>query len=135
MPRLLELTLVLVLLVLTAGVVSLLWQLRRTAQGLDAFLLATRKDLAQITEDVHASRVRMDLLGAAVQTHLDEISGFIGAIRAVKEGVKGFMGAVARIFAPSSNTLVGILGGIKAVVELWRRSRARKDPPAPGPAS
>ena len=25
--------------------------------------------------------------------------------------------------------------GIKAVVELWRRSRARKDPPAPGPAS
>ena len=126
MSRLLELTLVLVLLALAAGVVTLLWQLRRTAQGLDAFLVATRKDLAQITEDVHASRVRMDHLTASLQTDLDEVAGFIGALREVKEGVQMITGAVRRALDPTSNALIGLLGGLTAAIGLFRRSRTPK---------
>ena len=106
----LELTLILVLLALAAGLVPLLFQLRRTAQGLDAFLLSTRKDLAQITEDVHASRLRMDHLGVSIQIYLDEISGFVGVLRAVKEAVKSFG---------------GIFGGIGSVLNLFRSGHPR----------
>ncbi|MBK7293439.1 MAG: hypothetical protein IPI84_06600 [Holophagaceae bacterium] len=62
MPLALEITLILVLIALAVGLVPLLHQLRRTAQSLDLFLLSTRKDLTQIAEDVHASRLRMDHL-------------------------------------------------------------------------
>ena len=127
MPIALEITLVLVLLAIAAGLVPLLWQLRRTAQGLDAFLRDTRKDLAQITDDVHASRLRMDHLGVSVQAYLDEVSGFIGAIREVKQGVQSITGAVRRALDPASNALVGIMGGITAAIGLYRRSRAPKD--------
>jgi hypothetical protein len=128
MPIVLETTLVLVLVVIAYALVRLLRQLRRTAQGLDDFLQATRKDLAQITEDVHASRLRMDHLGVSIQVHLDELAGFMGAMREVKVGVQSFTGAVRRAFAPASNPFAAIIGGITAVVALFR-----KDPPKPAP--
>jgi hypothetical protein len=128
MPLLLELTLVLVLLAIGGALVSLLFQLRRTAQGLDAFLLSTRKDLLQITEDVHASRLRMDHLGISLQYYLDEISGFIAVARDVKEGVTSFTGALRRALDPASNPFAGIIGGITAVMTLFRRNRAKREP-------
>lgn len=128
MPIALELTLILVLLAIAAGLVPLLFQLRRTAQGLDAFLLATRKDLAQMTEDVHASRVRMDHLGVSAQLYLDEVAGFIGVMRSVKEGVRTVAAGIRGALGPASNPMVGLLAGLGAVLVLFRRSRAPKTP-------
>ena len=134
MPVLLELTLVLVLLAIAGALVPLLFQLRRTAQGLDAFLLSTRKDLTQITEDVHASRLRMDHLGVSIQVYLDEISGIIAVARDVKEGVSSFTGALRRALDPASNPFAGIIGGIVSVMTLFRRNRAKREPgPEPQP--
>ena len=131
MPIALELTLILVLLAIAAGLVPLLFQLRRTAQALDAFLLSTRKDLAQITEDVHASRLRMDHLGVSLQVYLDEISGFIAVVRAVKDGVQSFTAGIRR--AMDASPFAGLLGGFSAVWALFRRHQARQ-PGRPEPA-
>ena len=128
MPIVLEATLVVVLVLLAAVLVPLLWQLRRTARGLDDFLLATRKDLTQITEDVHASRLRMDHLGVSIQTYLDEVSGFVGVIRDIREGVQSVTGALRRALDPASNPLAGIMGGITAAIALFRRHQTRDAP-------
>ena len=68
----LQATLILVLAAIAIGLVPLLFQMRRTAQGLDAFLIASRRDLSQIADDVHASRLRMDHLAVSLQASLDE---------------------------------------------------------------
>lgn len=61
----LEVTLIVALVALVVVLMSLLYQLRRTTQGLDALLLSSRKDLSQIEKDVHAFRLRMEhLLGS-----------------------------------------------------------------------
>jgi hypothetical protein len=130
MPFALELTLILVLLGIAAGLVPLLFQLRRTAQGLDAFLLATRKDLSQMTEDVHASRVRMDHLGVSVQVYLDEVAGFMGVLRGVKEGVRAVTAGIRSALDPASNPMAGLLAGLGAAAALFRRART---PDAPDP--
>ena len=133
MPIALELTLILVLLATAAGLVPLLFQLRRSARGLDAFLLSTRRDLTQITEDVHASRLRMDNLGVSLQTCLDEVSGFARLVRGVGEGVQSFTSGLRRILDPAANPLAGLIGGIAAAVSLFKH-RKRKPDPGPGPA-
>ena len=132
MPIALELTLILVLLALAAGLVPLLFQLRRTAQGLDAFLLSTRRDLAQMTEDVHASRVRMDHLGVSLQVYLDEAAGFMGAVRQLKHGVASCAAGLTSLFNPTANPVAGLLAGLGAVVALWKRA---KPPETPDPAA
>lgn len=70
----LEITLILALATIVASLVPLLHQLRRSARGLDLFLAYTRKDLAQIAEDVHASRLRMDELACTLQPALADFS-------------------------------------------------------------
>lgn len=128
MPIALELTLILVLLAIAAGLVPLLFQLRRTAQGLDAFLLSTRKELAQITEDVHASRLRMDHLGVSLQVYLDEISGFVAVMRAVKDGAQSFTAGIRRAFDPDASPLARVIGGLSSVWTLFRRTQALRQP-------
>jgi len=126
MPLALEITLIAVLAVLTACIVPLIFQLRRTAKGVDAFLLATRKDLVQITEDVHASRLRMDRLGNSLQAYLDDISGIMAVMRDVKEGVASFASGIRRALDPASNPFAGIVGGVSAIMTLFRRNETRK---------
>ena len=130
MPPALEWTLILVLLALAAGLVPLLFQLRRTARGLDAFLLATRKDLAQMTEDVHASRLRMDHLGVSVQAYLDEVAGIMGVARGIKDGVLGFAALIRSTLGPTTHLIAGLMAGVGAAVALFRS--ARTSPEAPG---
>lgn len=125
MPIALEVTLILVLLAIAAGLVPLLFQLRRTAQGLDAFLLATRKDMAQMTEDVHASRVRMDDLGVSVQGYLDSVAGFIGMARGLKEGVRAIAAGIRSVLVPESNPAINLLTGLNAMMALFKPSRTQ----------
>ena len=88
MPIALEITLILVLVALAVGLVPLLFQLRQTAQGLDQFLLSTKKDLSQIAEDVHASRLRMDNLASTLQQTLCEFSVFAKTVGELGSRVK-----------------------------------------------
>ena len=48
----LEVTLIAVLAALAVGLVPLLFQLRKTARHLDAFLLSSQKDLSRIAKDL-----------------------------------------------------------------------------------
>jgi hypothetical protein len=118
----LELTLILVLLALSAVLIPLLIQLRRSARGLDAFLMAARQDLARIADDVHASRMRMDNLGVSVQAYLDEVAGFMGMIRRVRDGVRTVTAGLRSALAPSAGSASGILAGLGAVLGMFRRA-------------
>jgi uncharacterized protein YoxC len=121
MPIALEITLILVLLALAVGLVPLLYQLRRTAQGLDLFLLSTKKDLSQIAEDVHASRLRMDHLAGSLEVSLCEFSVFARSIGEVGSTVKELNARFRTTIESASRTFGGVLGGISTVLAFFKR--------------
>jgi len=120
MPVALEITLIVVLVALAIGLVPLLFQLRRTAQGLDAFLLSSRRDLSQIAEDVHATRLRVDHLADSLQTCLAEVSVFGRVLGDVGRTVKDFQCRFHSTIESASRNLGGILGGISAVLAFFK---------------
>jgi hypothetical protein len=120
MPIALEITLIVVLAALAIGLVPLLFQLRRTAQGLDDFLLSSKKDLSQIAEDVHASRLRMDHLVGSLQTSLDDLSAFAQLTGEVGRTLKQFHTRFHTTIEAASRNLGGILGGVSAVLAFFK---------------
>ncbi len=123
MPIALEVTLILVLIAVAMGLLPLLFQLRRTAQNFDAFLLSTRKDLSQITEDVHVSRLRMDQLTGSIQTYLDELSTFVQLMGEVGQTVRNFHSRFHNTVESASRNFGGIIGGVSAVLAFFRSKR------------
>lgn len=124
----LEVTLILVLVAIAGGLVPLLFQLRRTAKGLDAFLISSRRDLSQIVEDVHASRLRMDHLAVSLQASLDEISVFAQLMGEVGGMVRNFHNQFHSTIESASRNLGGILGGISAVLSFFKRPSTQQEP-------
>lgn len=128
MPIALEITLILVLAALTAGLVPLLFQLRRTAQGIDLFLLSTRRDLAQIAEDVHASRQRMDVLSGTLEQTLSEFSVFAKAVGELGNKVNDLHEQFRTSLESTSRIVGGVLGGISAVLDFLNRAQTAHEP-------
>ncbi len=128
MPITLTVTLILVLAVLTVGLVPLLFQLRKTAQGLDAFLLSTKRDLSQIAEDVHASRLRMDHLAVSLQASLDEVSAFAEMMGEVGRTLKEFHTRFHSTIDSASRNLGGVIGGISAVLAFFKPKQTPHEP-------
>lgn len=123
MPIALEVTLIVVLLALAVGVLPLLFQLGRTARGVDAFLLSTRKDLSQVAEDVHASRLRVDHIADSLQISLDELSDIAQVIGEVGHTVKNFHNRFQTTIESTSRNLGGIIGGVSAVLAFFKSRR------------
>ena len=128
MPIALEITLILVLIALAVGLVPLLYQLRRTAQCLDLFLLSTKRDLAQIAEDVHASRLRMDHLAGSLEVHLGEFAGFAKSIGEVGTTVKVWHTRFRNTIESASRTFGGVLGGISTVLAFCKSKQTPHEP-------
>jgi len=120
MPIALEITLILALVALAVGLVPLLHQLRRTAQSLDLFLLSTRKDLTQIAEDVHATRMRMDTLSASLAESLGELSVFARSIGEVGTTVSEWHTRFRNTIDSASRNFGGVIGGISAVLAFFK---------------
>lgn len=120
MPIALEITLILVLIALAIGLVPLLYQLRRTAQNLDLFLLSTQKDLTQIAEDVHASRLRMDSLAGSLAGSLRELSVFARSVGDVGVTVSEWHTRFRNTIESASRNLGGVIGGISAVLAHFK---------------
>ena len=128
MPIALEITLILVLAALAIGLVPLLFQLRRTAQGLDAFLLSTRKDLAQISEDVHATRLQIDSLGGSLQTSLDELSNFVRLTGIMGRRLQDFHSRFHRTLESAFQNFGGLIGGVSAVLTFFKKRQTPYKP-------
>jgi hypothetical protein len=122
-PIALEITLILVLALLAAGLVPLLFQLRRTARGLDAFLLASSKDLAQIAGDVHASRLRMDHLAGSLQSSVDELISIFQAVGEAGRSLKSYHSRFLGTIDWASRNLGSVIGGISGVLAFFKRSK------------
>jgi len=128
MPLALEITLILVLLALVAGLVPLLNQLRRTAKSLDLFLISSSRDLAQITEDVHASRMSLDHLAASLADTLGELSVFAKSIGEVGATVSEWHTRFRRTIDSASRNFGGILGGLSAVLAFFKSKSTPQEP-------
>lgn len=120
MSTVLQVTLILVLVALAIGLVPLLYQLRRTAMGLDAFLLSSKRDLAQIAEDVHASRLRMDRLATSVQGSLNEFSTLAESAGDVGRSLKQVHTRIHSIIEYASRNFGSIVGGLGTVLALYK---------------
>lgn len=128
MPLALEITLIVVLVALAVGLLPLLFQLRRTAQSVDAFLLSTRRDLSQIAEDVHESRLRMDQLTGSLQTYLDELSTFVQLMGEVGQTVRNFHNRFHSTIESASRNFGGIIGGVSAVLAFFKSRKSSNKP-------
>jgi len=128
MPIALEVTLIVVLIALTAGLVPLLFQLRRSAKTLDAFLLSSSRDLSRIAEDVHASRQRVDDLAATLQVSLDELSGFAKHVGELGQAMKALHTRFYSAMESASGQLGGLIGGISTVLSFFKDRRASPPP-------
>jgi hypothetical protein len=132
MPIALELTLIGFLLAISAGLVPLLYQLRGTARELSAFLLSSRKDIAQIAEDVHSVRLRVDHLAESLQVSLDELAVLARLAGELGSTVKTVHARFQCILESTSRNLGGIIGGISAVLALFKsrptHSKAEQEP-------
>jgi len=128
MPVALEVTLILVLIALAIGLLPLLFQLRTTARGLDQFLLSARRDLSQIAEDVHASRLRMDHLAGTLQATLTDLSTFTRSVGEVGQTVKEWHHRFRTTLESASRTVGGLLGGLSSVLAFFH-SKSTQAPP------
>ena len=128
MPIALQVTVIVVLLALVAALVPLLIQLRRTAMGLEVFLASSRKDLAQIAEDVHASRLRMDHLAGSFQIYLDELLSFVQVMGEMGRTVRQFHARFNSTLESASRNVGGMLGAISGLMSFFHRN---KTPHAP----
>jgi uncharacterized protein YoxC len=128
MPIALEITLILVLIAVAVGLVPLLVQLRKTAQGLDLFLLSTKQDLSQIAEDVHASRMRMDHLAGSLAGSLAELSVFAKSVGEVGNTLTDLHARFRNTIESASRNLGGIVGGISAVLAFFKSRPTSHEP-------
>ncbi|MBK9797672.1 MAG: hypothetical protein IPP58_14520 [Holophagaceae bacterium] len=128
MPLALEITLILVLVALAVGLLPLFHQLRLTAKGLNAFLLSTTKDLSQIAEDVHASRLRMDHLAGTLQLTLVEISVFAKSVGEVGTKVKELHTEFRNSLESTTRIVGSVMGGIGAVLAFLKNQKSPETP-------
>jgi uncharacterized protein YoxC len=128
MPIALEITLILVLIAVAFGLVPLLFQLRKTAQGLDLFLLSTKQDLSQIAEDVHTSRLRMDHLAGSLAGSLAELSVFAKSVGEVGNTLADLHARFRNTIDSASRNLGGIIGGISAVLAFCKSRPTSHEP-------
>lgn len=120
MPLALDITLILVLVTLVAALVPLLIQLHKTARGIDRFLATVQRDVSQIAEDVHASRLRMDHMAGSVEVSLAEFSAFSKTIGAVGHTVEALHAHFHSSFESASRGLGGFMGAISTVLALFK---------------
>ncbi|GEM_PF-3522869 len=128
MPIALEITLILVLVAVAVALVPLLYQLRKSAQAMDLFLLSTKLDLAQIAEDVHASRLRMDHLASTLQSTLYEFSVFAKSVGELGGWLKELQTNFRTSLESASRNFGGIIGGISAVLAFLKTRQTPHEP-------
>lgn len=128
MPIALEITLILVLIALAVGLVPLLFQLRRTVQNLDLFLVSTGRDLAQIAEDVHATRLRMDHLAGSLEIQLADFAGFARTIGELGTSIQEWHTRFHNTIESASRTVGGLLGGISTVLAFCKSKQTPHEP-------
>ena len=128
-PISLQITLIVVLLALAAGMLSVIFYLGRATRSLDVFLQGAQKDLTRISDDAHASRLRMDQLADSLQTSLDEFAGLARAAGNVGRMVGDLqtqfqigMESVSR----NLGSLLGLLGPVLAVFRSPRHSHGEE---------
>jgi uncharacterized protein YoxC len=124
MPLALQITLILVLVALAVALVPLLLQLHKTARGLDAFLIAVKNDVTQITDDVHASRLRMDHLASSLQGSLVELASFSKALGEVGDTVRDVNIRFRHGLESASLGLGGVMGWISAVLAFFKSKQS-----------
>jgi hypothetical protein len=125
MPISLQITLIVVLLALAAGALSVCFYLGRAASSLDGLLRTAQKELTRISDDAHASRLRMDQLADSLQISLDEFAGcarMVGnAGRLVNELQIQFQSGMES----ASRNLGSFLGLLGPVLAAFRSPRQR----------
>lgn len=121
MNVLLQITLIAVLIALAAGLVPLLMQLRRTAHAMEILLASSRRDLDQITQDVHEVRLRMDALAGSLQGSLNELSRFTEAVGEIGRSLQTIHSRIHRVVDFATHNLGGLAGGISTVLALFKR--------------
>ena len=111
MNSVLIVTLIAVLVVLTAAVVPLLIQLRRTALAVERFAESATLDLKRVAEDVHATRVQVEGLVGRFQPSpsggaMDGLLGFLqgGSLGRFAPLLTGLIGLISMFLAPKAKS-------------------------------
>ncbi len=116
MSTLLQVVIALAVVALTAALIPLLLQLRRTAQAVEGFAKSAGTDLTRISEDVHATRERVEGLADLAQKGLEH-PGPIGQV------VFGLVGALPSLLHPrpqGTNLVELLVTGLRSALSFFR---------------
>ena len=116
----LQITLILVVVALTAGLLPLIFQCCRTAKALEVFLESAQKDLNEIAEDVRISRQNLDQLTVTLKGSLVEVSVFASALGVAGRALRDCQLQFQSRFEAASRLLGGLLGGLGSALSLFR---------------
>lgn len=114
MPLALQAVLVLALAAVAVSLVLLLLELRRALRGFEAFLAAAQHDLADLVEDAHATRRRMEEVTTALQPRLLALDQVAQAVRDAGDLVRGWMSTYRRGLDRGADLLGMALGAARA---------------------
>ncbi|BDU78754.1 hypothetical protein [Mesoterricola sediminis] len=117
MDHALQIVLTVVITVVAAFLVSLILQLQKTAQAVQALAESLRVDARQITEDVHQVRLQVDRTAALVERTLE---GPATAGLMASSALRGVMG----LFGRGAGSLVeGLVTALRIGLDFIRRRR------------
>ena len=116
MSNLLQVVLALAVAALTAALIPLFIQLRRTAQAVEQFSKRAEQDLSQMAEDLHATRLRVEGLADLAQRGLEH-PGPLGQV------VFGLVGALPALLNPprtGPNIVDLLVTGFRTALSFFR---------------
>lgn len=122
----LQVVLALAVAALTAALIPLLLQLRRTAAALETFAHDARRDLNRVAEDLHQTRVRVDGLADLAQAQLEHP----GPVSQIAFGIARALPAILQGQKQGGNFLEALFSGVDMVL-TWFRNRPASQPHPP----
>lgn len=120
MTLVLQIVLIAAIVVLTAYLVPLLIQLRRTAASVEQFTQSASEDLRKISTDVHEVRLKVEET-AGLATHALEHPSVLSQIIL---GIAGALPALLGKSDASSGLMTSLMSGVKALFSFYQRSKA-----------
>lgn len=109
--------------VITAFLIPFLLQVRRTAAAMERLANSASRDLGQIAEDIHQTRLRMEEVSQLARHSLEHPA----TLTKVVAGVIGGLSFLFRRPGGSSDFLESLLTGLRSALNLFHRPKTESE--------
>lgn len=127
MSVILQVVLALAVAALTAALIPLLFQLRRTAAAMEQFAHDASRDLNRVATDLHETRTRIESLADLAQEQLEHP----GLVSQIAFGVARAVPVILNPEKGRGNLLETMMAGVDMITALFRQRSTPQPHPTP----